>query len=57
MDANFVLSQKGTILLKDDGNQQIQREQEQDLKAMCASFDSVPLNTYLFNIASLLANE
>jgi len=57
MEANFVLSQKGTNSLKDD---EIERSHNrEDLKAMCASlsFDSVPLNKYLLNFASLFTDE
>jgi len=53
MEANFVLSQKGTNLLKDDENQLYNKYRENKDKTLVTFL----VNAYLFNIASLFADK
>ena len=53
MEANFVLSQKGTNLLKDDKNELYNKYRESKDKTLVTFL----VNTHPFNIASLFIDE
>ena len=59
MDANLVVKEDslrvGVPVNQDKSKSRYKRRSQnrEDLKAMCVSFESVPSNTYLINIASL----